>query len=263
MTLEELAKETGVDLAVLAPTFISKANEFLTAADAQYKTAKELKEAAETNLRKVQEEQDAINAQIAAFGSSEQTTLALQANYAAMEAQLKSLKEQGIQVNIPEPLKAAPTTQQPAFDPQKFRNDSNLALLRGLDITNEFQRIFNKPLPVSLESLAQEAAAARQPFNRDFVAKKYDFAGEQKRQADEAAKKHDEEIAAAAVKKFQEEHPRTDANPMLRGGVESQASKIIKPRDAKDQRSYAGMPELNRIANSVARTRAAIAANQS
>lgn len=263
MTIEELATDLGIDLATANPESVTKVRTYFAEAATQYRTATELKEASEANLRKVQEEQDAINTYIEQYGASEQTNAALRANYAAMEAQLKSLKEQGIPVEIPT-APVSPAAKLPVantFDPDKFADRMGSVVSQSIDASNKYLALFGKPMPDGLEMLAAEARQARKSVGQ-YAAEKYDFAGEEKRKADVAAKAHDESVGAAAVKKYQEDHPNTAGNPFMNPGSESRHPQILKPRDAKDARSFANLSPREKIAQSVARSREAIAANQ-
>lgn len=262
-TIAELATELGLDVSTFKPDAVAKWNGYLTDADTQYQTAKQLQVASEANLRKVQEEQDAINTYIDQYGTSETTNAALRANNAAMEATLKSLKEQGIAVDLPTPV-AQPTNNKPvanAFDADKFRTQVGSTMAQGFNLNNKFQTLFGKPLPDDIEVLASEAQSARKPLYQ-YAAEKYDFAGEEKRKSEAASKAHDESVAAAAVNKYKEENPNTSGNPFQTPGGDSRYPQILKPRDAKDLKSFANLSPREKIAQSVARSREAISANQ-
>lgn len=262
-TIQEIAAEMGVDLSTVKPEFVTRISGLVTDADKQFQSATQLKEASEANLRQVQQEQDEINRYIEQYGASEQTNAALRANYAAMEAQLKSLKEQGIPVEIPA-APAAPTTKQPttpAFNPDQFADRMGSVLSQSIDASNKHLALYGKPMPDSLETLAAEAKQARKTVGQH-AAEKYDFSGEEKRKSEAAAKAHDEAVAAAAVKKYQEDHPNVAGNPFQARGESSSFPQILKPREAKDQRAFANLSPREKIAQSVARSREAIAANQ-
>lgn len=53
-------------------------------------------------------------------------------------------------------------------------------------------------LPDSFDKLAQEANSSRLPF-RDYVARKYDFAGKQREMQEKAQREHDEKVRAEAL----------------------------------------------------------------
>lgn len=262
-TIAELATELGLDVSAFKPEAVAKWNGYLTDADTQYQSAKQLQADSESNLRRVQQEQDEINRYIEQYGASEQTNAALRANNAAMEAQLQSLKGQGIAVEIPT---SVPTqnNNKPAkneFDADQFRNQVGSTMADGFNLVNKYQALYGKPLTDDINTLATEAKNARKPLYQ-YAAEKYDFAGEEKRKSDAAAKAHDESIAAAAVKKYQEDNPNNAGNPFQAQGGESRHPQILKPRDAKDLRSFANLSPREKIAQSVARSREALAANQ-
>jgi hypothetical protein len=61
-----------------------------------------------------------------------------------------------------------------------------------------------KILPDPFDSLAKEATNMRLPF-RDYVARKYDFAGKQAEMQQKMQQEHDAQVAASAVKPLQEQ----------------------------------------------------------
>jgi hypothetical protein len=255
-TLDALASELGIDPATLTAKadVVAKWNGYLTEADSKYSQATAAQKAAEEQLAAVKREQAAIDERIGSFNVTETEVIQLRANYAALEAQAKALKEQGLNINIPEAPKAPVKAE---FNPDAFRQDVNASLIVGFNLNNKFQRVFGKPLPDDIDVLAREASARRIPL-MDWADQKYGFAAEEKRQSELAAKKHDEEIAAAAVKKYQEEHPATAGNPDLARGVTSRHPQLVKPREAGDFKQFANLSARQKIAASVARTRAAL-----
>jgi hypothetical protein len=260
-TIQELATEFGLDLTGAKPEFFAKANGYFSDAEKQYSTANQLKTEAEANLRRVQDERADIDKYIADYGANEQTIAALQANNAAMAASLTTLKNQGLNVDIPN----APAVQQkagkPEFDAAQFENRVGSVLAQGFNLNNKYQRLYGQPLPDDIDALANEAQQARKPL-MEYAAQKYDFAGVEKRKTEAAQSTRDAQIAADAVKKYQEQHPVTNENPFQSRGIDSRHSQIFKPREAKDLRQFAGMTAREKIAASVARTRELATANQ-
>lgn len=252
-SINDLATELGIDPASLAPESVTKWNGYLSEADAKYTSATQAQKDAEDKLAAVQSEQEVINAQIARFGETEATTAALRANYAAMEASLKTLKEQGFDVNIP----TAPVVNrnEPAkFDPTAFQNDVNSTLVQGFNVTNRYQRLYGQPIPDDLDQLAREAVQARKPFAQ-YVADKYDFVGKEKSMQAETQKKHDDEIRAAAVKEYQEKNPNTHGNPDLARGVASRHPQVLRTSDKQDNRKFSNMGVREKIAASLSNSK--------
>ena len=257
LTLQDLASQLGIEVSTLKPEGVTYLNNYVSEAETKLQNATQAQKDAEAKLEAVKNEQAVIDQNIAAFGMTEANVAALKANNAAMEASLKALKEQGFDVKIPEAPKAETKTE---FDPNGFRADVNRTLIEGFNVNNRYQRLFGKALPDDVDALAREASQARMPFSQ-YVAQKYDFAGEEKRQQDAATKTHDEQIAAAAIKKYQEEHPVTAGNPDLQRGVASRHPQIIRQREGTEHKQFANLPARQKIAQSVARTRAALATN--
>jgi len=259
-TVDELIAELGIEIPQEKKDVVTKWNGYFTDADNKLSTATKLQKDAEENLRRVQEEQKEIQDHIAEFGASEADLAALRANNAAMAASLEEVKKLGFtNINIPEAPKPSGTVKKPnEFDPQGFRQDVNATLVTGFDVMNRYQRLYGKALPDDIGQLANEANAARKPFAQ-YVSEKYDFAGEQKRQQDAAQKAHDEAIAAAAVKKYQEDHPNVRGNPELNSGRESQFSEVKTDKTPKDLREYSNMTDAEKLRRSKQRVMQVVA----
>jgi hypothetical protein len=262
-TIAELATELGLDASTFKPEAVAKWNTYFTDADAQYKTAKELKDASEHNLRQVTQEQNAINEYIEQYGASETATAALRANNAAMEAQLKALKEQGIAVTVPDPIAPTnPTKPANVFDENKFRGQVSNVLSQSINLNNRYQTLYGKPLPDDIDALADQASkAGKQLFQ--YAAEKYDFAGEEKRKSDATKKAEIDAAVAAGVKKYQDEHPNVAGNPFMNGGGDSRNPQILRRgHDSKDLKEYANLTPREKIARSISNSRELLAANQ-
>lgn len=261
--LNQFAVDFGIDPATLTAKadVAAKYNTYFTEAATKYETATRAQREAEEKLSRVQSEQEAINNQIAQFGMTEANVAALRANNAQLEAALKSMKEQGFDVNIPE----APKVNEPAkpqFDPDRFRQDVNSTLIEGFNANNRYQRLYGKALPDDVDVLAREAAQARKPFSQ-YVADKYDFSGEEKRQAEANQAKRDAEIAQKAIEEYKTKNPVVMGNPELMRGVPSRSPLMQVQREAPDKNKFAGLSVREKIAQSVARSRAAVNTSRS
>lgn len=261
-TLTELATELGIPVETLAAKsdVVAKWNGYFTDADTKYSAAMAAEQKAQADLARVQTEQQAINDQIAKFGVTEATNAALRANNAAMEASLKTMKEQGFDVTIPAPVAAPPV--KPEFNPDGFRQDVNRTLIDGFNVMNRYQRIYGKALPEDLDVLAREAAIHRKDFTQ-YVAEKFDFSGEEKRQQEAVQAKRDADIAAKAVNEYKEKNPVVQGNPNLTPGLASRAPHILTPRTEADRKGFANMSTRQKIMESVNRTKQTLASQAS
>lgn len=257
--LNVLAQELGIDPATLSskPEVVSKWNGYLAEADTKYTQGTAAQRDAEVKLQAIQDENATINAQIEKFGLSDAANSALRANYAAMEAQLKNLKEAGFaDIKLPDSLPTGTTSTAPAFDPIKFSQDVNQSLVLGFDMNNRYQRLYGQPMPDDLSVLLREAQQARKPLT-EYVPQKYDFSGQEKKLSDDRAAKHDAEVRAAAVKEYQEKHPVTAGNHELQGGRPSMYSQMPR-RESPDQKGFANLTARQKISMSVGKTRQAL-----
>jgi hypothetical protein len=257
--LNVFAQEFGIDPATLQskPEVFKKWNGYLTEADGKYQSATEAQKQAQTALDAVKAEQAAIDEKIKSFSLTEAEVDSLRANYAALEAQAKTLKAQGYNLTIPDPVK--PNTPAP-FDPNRFQQDVNSSLVAGFNVMNKYQRIFGKALPDDVDALAREAAANRVPFAQ-YAEQKYGFAAEEKRQTEAATLKQRTEWEAAAVNKYKEEHPVTAGNHELSPGGPSRFPGLDKRPAAKPRENFGGTT-AQRIARSVKRSMEGLAVVQ-
>ena len=234
---------------------VAKWNGYLSEADNKYTSATQAQKDAEAKLAQVKEEQRVIDENIASFGMTESNVIALRANNAAMEATLKELKAQGLDVKIPEAPVADPN-KKTDFNPDAFRQDVNNSLILGFDMNNRYQRLYGTAMPDDLSVLINEAKQVRKPLTQ-YVAEKYDFAGRETTLKTEAQAKRDAEITAAAIAKYKEDNPVTQGNPELQRGVASRYPQMPK-REAGDNKNFANMTARQKIAQSVGRTRQAL-----
>lgn len=257
--LNVFASEFGIDPATLQskPEVFKKWNGYLTEADGKYAQATAAEKKAAETLEAIKIEQKVINDRIDSFGVTDSQLTQLRANYAALEAQAKALKDSGFKdINIPEPIKVS---EPAAFDPNRFQKDVNSTLVQGFNVMNRYQRLYGKALPDDLDALAREASARRIPFT-DYVAQKYDFAGEEQRQLTTKTAAREAEIAAAAVNKYKEEHPVTAGNSEMGGSGASRFPALDKRPAAKKTSEIFGGSPAQRIARSVKRSMEGLAA---
>jgi hypothetical protein len=255
--LNVFAAEFGIDPATLQskPEVFKKWNGYLTEADGKYQTATEAQKQAEAALEAVKNEQAAIDEKIKSFSLTEAQVDTLRANYAALEAQAKALKAQGYNLNIPETPVAPAKTE---FDPSRFQQDVNGSLVAGFNVMNKYQRIYGKALPDDLDALAREAAQARMPFSQ-YVEKKYDFVGEEARQATAKTAAREAELKALGAKEYADAHPVTAGNHELVTPGASRFPELAKRPTPQKHENYGGTP-AQRIARSVKRSLEGLAA---
>jgi hypothetical protein len=255
--LNVFASEFGIDPATLQSKHeaFAKWNGYLSEADTKYTSATQAQKEAQAALDSVKAEQQAIDDKIKSFSMTEAEVDSLRANYAALEAQTKALNSQGYKLTIPDtPVKHEPA----AFDPNKFQNDVNTTLVHGFNVMNRYQRLYGKALPDDVDALAREAKAHNMHFT-DWAAQKYDFSGEEKRQAEKATQADKDAYANQKLKEYQDAHPVTAGNPELLRGGESRFPELAKRPTPQKHENYGGSP-AQRIARSVKRSLEGLAA---
>ena len=103
------------------------------------------------------------------------------------------------------------TPGTPTFTDEQINQRIGSGLSNSVWALQEHQRLTGNFLPDPIDQLAQEATQQKLPF-RDYVARKYDFAGKQRAAQEAAARKHDEEVAAAERVKIEAEwKPKLEA----------------------------------------------------
>jgi len=88
------------------------------------------------------------------------------------------------------------TPGTPTFTEDQINQRIGNGLSNSVWALQEHQRLTGQFLPDPIDQLAQEATFQKLPF-RDYVARKYDFAGKQRAAQEAAAKAHDDAIKAA------------------------------------------------------------------
>jgi hypothetical protein len=256
-TLDTLASELGIDPATLAAKgdVVNKWNGYLSKADEQYRTASQEKKDALDTLEAAKREQAAIDEQIQKFGVTETSLAELRASNAALSAALEEVKKQGFNVNMPNlPSPKAPAVADPADQwKQGFRQ-----MGAAMRVQAKYQKIHGKPYPDDPTTLVDEAIAHRMDVEA-WGEQKYKFAEESERIQKETLAKQRAEWEAAAVNKYKENNPTR--TPLDRPGIASRHPEIFKPRDSAGEKTFRNLPAKERIAQSVARSRAAIAAS--
>lgn len=250
-SINDLATELGIDPSTLAAKgdVVAKWNGYLSNADTQYQESARAKKDALEAVERTKREQEVIDAQIAKFGVSETRVAELESAVAARDAAIEKAKSMGFTFDIP----AARATPTPAPKPDQTAIHLN-QFGQLLKVQSKYQAVYGKPYADDLEQLINDANAQRLPIY-DFAARKYDFAGEEKRKSDADLAAKRTEWETAAVKKYQEENPMR--TPIDQRGRTSAHSQIHKPREASADKNFRNLPVKERIAQSVARSRAA------
>lgn len=253
-TIEGLAQELGIDPATLASKgdVVARYNGYLSGADTQYREAKE-------SLEQAKREQEVITAQIVKFGETEASLGELRSANAAYKAALEEAKKGGFNIDLSGlPTPKIPAAADPLADLRSRQDAGFRQMGAAMRVASKYQSIHGKPFIDDPIALVDAALAARMSVE-DYAEQKYKFADESARINKENATKHDAEVGAAAVKKYQEDNPTR--SPMEQRGVASKYPQITKPKDAAEGRKFANLPPKERLAQSVARGRAMAASS--
>jgi len=249
-SISDLATDLGIDVSTLKPDAVSKWNGYLTEADTKYQGATKAQREAAEAVEQAKRDQTAIDEQIQKFGVTETSLAEYKAANAALTAALEEVKKSGFNVNMPNLPKPAAAA---AVDPAAEWKAGFRQMGAAMRVQAKYQAIHGKPYPDDPTQLVDEAIARRMDVEA-WAEQKYNFAAESARISKEAAAKHDAEIAAAAVKKYQEDNPQR--SPLDQRGVASKHPQIYKPKDAATDKAFRNQPVKERIAQSVARGRA-------
>lgn len=239
-TVAELAQQMNIDITAVPAAFVSKL-------DGMYAESQQ-------NFSLAKREREQTSEYIANYATQTSRAAQIEAENAGLRATLTTLKEKGIEVTIPAVPSGAP--KNPAtFDPQGFKGEVGFMLGQAIDASNAYLRLYGKPLPESIEALASEANERRmKPY--DWAAQKYKFADKEGEQRTAEQKAHDDSVSAAAIEKYKAEHPVTTGNPDLQHGRDSRSPTLPKPMQGQDLANFANLPARERIAQSIARSKA-------
>lgn len=263
-TLQELATKFGVDLATINPEFATAVTTemtgAITSAQAKLDEATRARQEAERNLVLAQQERTEVDTFITGHAAERSELATLRANEAGMRAQLEAIKKNnGIDVTLPDSPK--PTAKPAEFDATQFRGDVGAFIGSTFDANNEHIRLFGKPVPDSLDKIADEAKANRMS-PAAWMAKKYDFAGEKAKQDKAAFDKNVADEVAKGVQAYKDANPVTSGNPDMTRGEQSRRPIIVKPMSPKDSNEFANLSPRERIQRSLQRSTAAIDAQR-
>lgn len=264
MTIQEALAQSGFtaeEITALDAKKLAAFGSVLTAAEQKETAAKDAVAKAEADLVAAKAAQDAAELAgranrefydgtiVPSLNGWEEKEKALQqeianakATVAFYEAQNKAAKESGfIAADAPAFSPAAPvvpsrdgngkfvanggsTPGSPTFKMEDFENRLGNGLDNGIWALQEFQRLNSGQfLPDSISLLSQEATANKLPF-KDYVTRKYDFAGKaQALQAKAEAEKADA-ISKAAIAPYEEKLKAKDAEWQTK--LEEQAKAI-------------------------------------
>lgn len=127
----------------------------------------------------------------------------------------------------------------PAFDPSKYVEASKFTeavnsipdmLGRLSDVSNEYYRLYNAPIPDTMTSLIDEARKTKKTVS-EVAAIKYKFDEKRAAIAAEKAAAHDKQVADEAVRKWASEHHMPFTTP-----ARSSNAPLFKPATVEDAR---------------------------
>ncbi len=132
---------------------------------------------------------------------------------------------------MPGSTPGSPTFTLDAIDERLGNGVSNIAwaMQTHQKLTGEF-------LPDPFDQLAKEADASRLPF-RDYVSRKYDYAGKQRAMQEKAQREHDDKIRAEAAAPFEAKIAEEKAN----------TKKLIEETNRKWAEQTGSNPDVRRL----------------
>jgi len=120
------------------------------------------------------------------------------------------------------------TPGSPTFQPDELKTALSNGLSNVAWAMQTHQKLTGEVLPDSFDQLDQEATAQRLPF-RDYVSRKYDYAGKQRAMQEKSQREHDEKIRAEERASTNREWAeRTGSNPDVRQAQASRYSDVTR-----------------------------------
>jgi hypothetical protein len=257
-TVQEILKAAGIgdEIAAGLPKevvtaltgYVSEADTKLTAAQQAEVQAAELRRQAELDKKEVTD-------YVANYGSKLTDTASLQAKYDATVTYLKSLKDQGFDVAIPEvspnpgvkpAVPGSPAIGANAVDENAILGKVGSVMSQWLDANNEHIRLYGTPIPEASTNLADEARNARKPIGQ-YIAEKYKFKDKQtERQQADFQKRVDDQVNAKLAEEKRKLAEAGGSNPNLRPGEPSRASLVTKIKSEDFHKSDGNVPARER-----------------
>lgn len=256
---DEIAAGLPKEVVTALTGYVSEADTKLTTAQQEAEKAAELRRQAELDKKEVTD-------YVANYGAKLTDTASLQAKYDATVTYLKSLKDQGFDVTIPDvtPTAKPAVPGSPAVggnvDENSILGKVGSVMSQWLDANNEHIRLYGTPIPEASTSLADEARNARKPIGQ-YIAEKYKFKDKQtERQQAEFQKKIDEGVAAKLAEEKRKLAEASGSNPNLRPGEPSRASLVTKIKSEDFHKSDGNVPARERNRRMLDRIHAEISA---
>jgi len=270
-TVQEVLKAAGIGdeiAAGLPKEVVTALTGYVSEADTKLTTAQQEAEKAAELRRQAELDKKEITDYVANYGTKLTDTASLQAKYDATVTYLKSLKDQGFDVTIPDVTPAAkpavpgsPAVGGNALDEGKILGKVGGFMSQWLDANNEHFRLYGVPIPDQSETVAEEARNARKPVGQ-YIAEKYKFKDKQtERQNAEFQKKVDEQVAAKLAEEKRKLAEAGGSNPNLRPGEPSRASLVTKIKSEDFHKSDGNVPARERNRRMLERIHADIAAS--
>jgi hypothetical protein len=264
-TVAEILKSAGVadDVAAGLPKEVLAAFNGITAdADTKLSTAAQESRKAEEARRQAKLERDDMQKYVEEYGQTLNQQGSLQAKYDATVAYVKSLKDQGFDVELPAEIAVdaggsdkggrraavpgSPAVGGNAVDEGKIYKTVGNWVSQFQDANNEHMRIYGSPLPEATADLAAEAERARKPIGQ-FIAEKYKFAEKRKEKEKfdyDARVKADAAVIVAEERRKDAE--KNGSNPNLRNGESSRASIVPKINPTEFHKGDGNVPVRER-----------------
>ena len=270
-TVAEILKAAGIGdeiAAGLPKEVVTALTGYVSEADTKLTTAQKEAEKAAELRRQAALEKDETKTYVEQYGTKLTDQASLQAKYDATVTYLKSLKDQGFDITIPEVTPGAkpavpgsPAMGANAVDENAILGKVGSVMSQWLDANNEHIRLYGTPIPEPSTTLADEARNARKPIGQ-YIAEKYQFKTKQSEREQQAFQKRvDEQVAAKLAEEKRKLAEAGGSNPNLRPGEPSRASLVTKIKSEDFHKADGMVPARERNRRMLERIHADISAS--
>lgn len=253
-TLAEVLKAANVKdevIAGLPPDVVAAVTGFVSQADTTLQTAAQKETEAREALRLAQLQDKDTKDYVANYGIALTEVGSAKAEAEALRTYLKSLKDQGFDVQIPAATAAVPGS--PAMGgnvdvkqlTSQIRGEVGAVFSSYIDANNEHIRLYGYPIPDNSTNIAAQATQARKPVGQ-FIAEKYNFEGKRKEKADaDYQARVDADVKKKVDAERQKDAERLASNPNLRAGEPSRSS-VLPIKHDQFQEASGNIPRRER-----------------
>jgi hypothetical protein len=252
-TVEQLIAEFKIEN--LDDKFVSALRSEIADAHTQLSQATTLKTEAEQARAAAATERERVDKAILEMGDGALNATKLKAQNKALKAVLDALKEDGLDIELPEELFKETPEPKPEEGKMSKELSGQMALMgqaiAAADIAARYVGIYGKPFPEDMQTFVTRAQRSGKTVQQ-LAETDYKLSEELKKRADQAEEQRMTKLKADWEAEYKKAHPEVRDNPFMAGGSESRFAAMpkVKRDDASETRTLAGLSDMEKLRRS-------------